>query len=92
MKCEADLTDAVPSAGVTIRQPLTPEQRRRLTRAASLKAIAAARLQNADAQLAETVRTVHADSGASLASIGEAVGLTKQRVEQLVHGHRGRRR
>lgn len=59
---------------------------------AERKALAAKRLQDADAALADTIRKVHAESGASLAAIGDAVGLTKQRVEQLVHGHRGRRR
>jgi hypothetical protein len=58
-----------------------------VARAAATKARAAERKHDADAALVDAVMAAR-EAGETLEAIGDAAGLTKQRVGQIIAGHR----
>ena len=60
-----------------------------VVRAADRVRTAEERLRHARAELRATILSAHGD-GTSFAAIGRALGVTRQRVAQIVHGEETR--
>jgi predicted transcriptional regulator len=67
---------------------MTEEHLRLLTRAAKAKERAHAAVVASDDRLARAIMTAWSEGGYSYQAIGEVVGLTKQRVDQIIRAHK----
>ena len=84
---QTGLTDKVPYAAMA-RRPITAKHFRLLTRAAQARTRAHAGMAVADERIADAIMTAWSEGGYSYQAIGDVVGLTKQRVDQIIRAHK----